>query len=60
MGAKSTIDITREEAISFILKTLIQADRETLERVVEELNDSLWENRDFENTLGLHNFKIVN
>lgn len=60
MGAKSTLDITKEEAIAFILKSLLQADNQTLERLVEELNDDLRYKHDHENSLGLHNFKIVN
>lgn len=59
MGAKSTIDITRSQALSFVLGFLGHADNQTLARLVEELNDELWEKHDFENSLGLHNFCVV-
>ena len=59
MGAKSTIDIKKDEAINFIITALLQADNETLARMVEELNDSLYQQGDYENSLGLHNFQIV-
>jgi hypothetical protein len=58
MGAKSTIGITRSQALAFVMNVLYQASNETLSRVVEELNDGLWENGDYENSLGLHNFQI--
>lgn len=59
MGAKSTIDVTRSQALQFIMNFLYDADNETIARVLEEVNDSLWENGDYENSLGLHNFQIV-
>ena len=59
MGAKSTITISRSQALYFITDVLYHADNETIARVVEELNDDLWERHDFENSLGLHNFQIV-
>lgn len=58
MGAKSTVKITKAEAINFIIEQLQRVNNETLERLVEELNDSLLYNQDFDNTLGLHNFTI--
>lgn len=59
MGAKSTIDITRSQALHFVTDVLYEVDDETLARVVEELNDYLWQKGDYENSLGLHNFMIV-
>lgn len=59
MGAKSTIDITRSRALHFVTDVLYEVDDETLARVVEELNDYLWQKGDYENSLGLHNFQIV-
>ncbi len=59
MGAKSTIDITRSRALHFVTDVLYEVDNETLARVVEELNDELWQKGDYENSLGLHNFQIV-
>ena len=57
MGAKSTIDLTRSEAISFILENVHNVDDSTLEILVDDLNDRLRENG--EDNLGLHNFSIV-
>ena len=59
MGAKSTIDITRSQALQFATDSLYEVDDETLARVVEELNDYLWQKGDYENSLGLHNFMII-
>jgi hypothetical protein len=59
MGAKSTIDISRSRALNFVNDVLYEADDETLARIVEELNDYLWQKQDYEISLGLHNFHIV-
>jgi hypothetical protein len=59
MGAKSTIDITKGQAIAFIMKCIDDVDNETLANLVEELNDGLLQKGDYENTLGLCNFRII-
>lgn len=55
MGAKSTITISRSKAMSFIEEFLYNASNEVLASLVESLNDEV----DASNSLGLHNFQVV-
>ena len=55
MGAKSTIDISREEAISRIESMWNHASDEAISDVLEILNDDA----DSEESVGLHNFRIT-
>lgn len=58
MGAKSTIDISKTKALDFIQENLHQIDNKTLANLVEEINDYFIEKKDYEHSLGLHNFQI--
>jgi hypothetical protein len=58
MGAKSTIELTREEALNFIYSFISKVDDKTLALLVEDINDELWHEGN-EDSLGLHNFSIV-
>lgn len=58
MGAKSTLDMDREEAIARILELLRRAEDQTIASVLEELNDDADRRGDYEHCLGLHNFRI--
>ena len=58
MGAKSTRNISRAEALAFINDHLEEIDDQTLAQVVEDINDYLYDKADYENALGLHNFCI--
>jgi len=58
MGAKSTLNIGRGEAIKFILTHLLSVDNYTLEDIVESVNDKLYEDGDYAKSFGLHNFII--
>lgn len=58
MGAKSTVDISREGAISFITECLNDISDEALAEVVESLNDDLLARSQFEKAFGLSNFRI--
>ena len=57
MSAKSTITISRTEALEFIIRNIYIVDNETLADVVEDLNDYLGEYGD-ENYFGLYNFYV--
>lgn len=59
MGVKSTIDISRNDCLNFIIDSLYNIDNRSLSLVVEQLNDALLEKKDFINSLGLHNFNVV-
>ncbi len=54
MGAKSTMSITRADALKEIFGMLLKADDETLANVLEDLNDGSDDPH-----LGLLNFSIV-
>lgn len=58
MGAKSTRDISREFAIGFITEQLQNMSDHALADLVEVINDDLIYKRDWDNSLGLHNFCI--
>ena len=57
MGAKSTIDIKRKNAIAFILSALYGLTDDELGDVLESINDVLWDKG--QNSLGLHNFRVI-
>jgi hypothetical protein len=59
MGAKSTVKITKQQALTFIIQQIMRADDRTIADLVEQINDRLWSDCDFDNTLGLHNFEVV-
>lgn len=56
MGAKSTLDLTRAEALAFIIQNLYNVDDRTIANLVEELNDAL--RNAGEDNMGLHNFCV--
>lgn len=58
MGAKSTVEISREEAISKILEFIHHLDNETIALILENVNDELWDKGDYRNSLGLNNFTV--
>ena len=58
MGVKSTLDITREEAITYIMDNISLVSNEVLSDMVENMNDGFRKECDWDRTLGLHNFRI--
>lgn len=58
MGAKSTIPISREEAIAKIIGMVESLNDKALANVLEAVNDALGDRNDWDNWLGLHNFRI--
>ena len=58
MGVKSTLEISKSQAIEFIQNNLDKINDQALANLVEIINDYYWDKKDFENTMGLHNFEI--
>lgn len=59
MGAKSTVTLTRHEALRHIHELLEHADNDALADALEALNDAVWGRPDFGAGLGLANFHVV-
>lgn len=57
MGTKSTVSITRRQALNFVTDFVWQVDKKTLAKVVELLNDAIME-KDDQDSLGHHSFEI--
>lgn len=59
MGAKSTKQISRQEALNFIADRLHEMDNQQLAAILEEVNDQAMQRGDHYVTLGLYNFEVV-
>lgn len=58
MGAKSTVYITRQEALDFVSAHINQVSSLALEEVLELINDNLYANKNYEHGFGLASFII--
>lgn len=59
MGAKSTMDLTRTEALILIIALLQKASNEALASALEDLNDDAGCRGDFDDYIGLNNFCVT-
>lgn len=59
MGAKSTVYITRQEALEFVFVHINQMSDRALADLVETINDDLLQNKNYEYSFGLHNFVVT-